>query len=60
MAAPKKLKQPLRVSLFLDAGRKAELDRLAARLDRLWSELAREGVELVLAKYKGKLKESTR
>lgn len=52
MAAPKKMKNRLRLSFYVDAKHKVQLDRTAARLKRPWSELAREGFDLVLAKYR--------
>jgi hypothetical protein len=51
MAAPKKMKNRLRLSFYVDARHKEQLDRIATRLKRPWSEIAREGFDLVLAKY---------
>jgi hypothetical protein len=52
MAAPKKMQNRLRLSFYVDEKHKEQLDRIAARLKRPWSELAREGFDLVLAKYR--------
>jgi predicted DNA-binding protein len=60
MPRPKKMKNRQRVSLFMDAQQKARLDRLAARLGRPWSELAREALDGLLSKHEKQLKEGGR
>jgi len=60
MPRPKKMKSRQRVSLFIDAQQKAQLDRLAKRLGRPWSELAREALDGLLLQHKKHFKEGGR
>lgn len=48
MAAPKKMQQRIRVSLFLDEQQKAHLDRLAVKWGRPWAELVRVAIDDLL------------
>ncbi len=60
MPRPKKMENRQRISLFVDAEQKAQIDRIAVRLCQPWSELVREGINMVLVKYRKQLKERTR
>lgn len=46
------MKNRLRLSFYVDARHKEQLDRIAARIKRPWSELAREGFDIVISKYR--------
>ncbi len=54
MAAPKKMQDRQRITLYVDAGQKARLDRLAEKRGRPWAELVREAVDNLLKKHKRK------
>lgn len=56
MPRPKILRQRLRISFYVEAEQKRRLDRLAAAKGVPWAELAREGLDMVLARYKSEAK----
>lgn len=44
----------VRVNMYLDAHQKAALDKLTEQTRVPWAEYVREGVGMVLAKYRGR------
>ena len=52
MARPKKMKRRQRITLYVEAGQKAKLDRLAVQRHRPWAELVREALDSFLSKRK--------
>jgi predicted DNA-binding protein len=55
MAAPKKMKQRQRITLYMDAEQKVRLDRLAKSEGVPWAELVRKAVDDLLRKPKRKV-----
>jgi cytidylate kinase len=54
MAAPKKMKQRQRITLYMDAEQKVRLDRLAKSERVPWAELVRKAVDDLLKKHNRK------